>query len=444
MDKQKVKIILIAIAVLLAIFLLYRTLSRVSDNKTAAAGKIDSANADLTIKQNQDAYIAERELQKKSDEETKVGYLSEAQKADGIDSLNAYLATLKDAQKEKYKQTRSEYIRVMGVDPGLMSYEDLMQWQKDYISWSNLNNQYIKLTGETKSMLDPDYDTVEEMQAAVLSAKSAIENALDQAWIDEYELFCNDREGFKGVPYFSLPQLQKWLPSPDLLLPLQQHMTGLYDSYIAPNGKFVKATSAYKRLFNYFLNDEYIHNLNGNGELKHVRGCNDISDALYQELNGYSVNEFAMITGLLRQDGGVNVYTAVNTNNSVDKDSKTRFFNFYEASLGVAAFYYSYQNSTNIFGAIASLGISAAIQKNNKVKNYVPEHLNQLMSRMERGGEQTFTPFGYTVETMESLLARYSHDRYHFPDWVWESIELGQMDINDWINSDEYQNSIYK
>lgn len=437
MDKQKIKIILIAIAVLLAIFLLYRTLSKISDNKTSAAGKIDAANADLTIKQNQDAYIAERELQKKSDEESKIDLLSEAQRADGIDSLSAYLATLNDSQKEKYKKSRSNYITVMGVDPGLMSYEDLMEWQKNYIEWDNLNKQYIRITGDSKSILDPDFDTVDEMQAAVLSAESAVKNNWEQAWIDEYELFCHDREGLKGCPYIPLADLRKWLDSPEQLLPFQEYLTGRYNAFVS---RYSRLENTYKSVRDYF-NGGYINWKNSNKNFVH--GALDLPDGTYNELNSYGVNECCLLSKLINDNGGVSIYSKVNSFNK-PKEKRT-WYNLLDASLAVANFQMAYEEGTNILGAIASLGVSAIIQKNNKVRNYMPARLNNLMSRIEASATQTYTAFGATAEQLPlSVLPSYSHNLYGFSDWTWDAIESNSMTLEDFLESDEYKKSVIR
>lgn len=446
MDKQKIKIILIAVAVLLAIFLLYRTFSRISDNKTAAAGKIDSANADLTIKQNQDAYIASRENQKKTDEEKKVDMINDAQTAEGHVALDEYMDTLSDSQRELYKSMRSDYIRVMGVDPGVMSFPDLQKWSETYAVWSELNDRHLELTGQSKSFLDPDFDTVDEMKAALLTAESDIKTQWDRAWQDAYDEFYYGNESLNlkgcGDSGISLSTFQKWLDNPQLINEVQKDMVSAYNSYTTK--KLLKVTAAYNTLVSYFNEKRYIHNRSGNGEWKHVRGCNDISDALYQELNSFNVNDFALMTYWLRRDGGVTVYTAVNWNNSVDKDSKIVCTNFYDAALAVASFYYSYKESTNILGAIASLGISAAIQKNNKVLNYVPAHLNTLLRRIELGGQQTYTLYGWTKETIDWFVSGYSQRYYGFGDWWYSSIESGNNTLEEFLQSDQYTKNILK
>lgn len=443
MDKKKVKIILIAIACLLAIFLLYRTFSRISENKTSAAGKIDAANADLTIKQNQDAYVAERESEKKQDEASKNELINAVQKEQ---TVLEYIDTLPSSLKEEYKSMRTDYIRVMGVDPGAMSYRDLSEWWNTYAEWSELNDRYIELTNTSASFLDPDFDTVEEMKAAVKSAESSIENAYNKAWLDAYDIFCYGSEELKlkgcEDSGLTLGIFQKWFDNPAYINNVQRKLTDAYNSYTTQ--KVAKVSAAYNQLRAYFEEKRYIHNLNGNAEWNHVRGCNDISDALYQELYSFNTNDYALMTYWLRRDGGVTVYTAVNWNNSVDKDSKIVCTNFYDAALAVASFYYSYKESTNILGAIASLGISAAIQKNNKVLNYVPAHLNTLLSWMEQGGTLTYTMYGKVKEVMEFDVAAESQTIYGFSDLWWNRIEANETTLQDFLASDQYTKNIIK
>lgn len=250
MDKQKIKIILIAVAVLLAIFLLYRTFSRISDNKTAAAGKIDSANADLTIKQNQDAYIASRENQKKTDEEKKVGMLNDAQTAEGYLELSDYMDTLTDSQRELYKSMRSDYIRVMGVDPGVMSFADLQKWSETYAVWCELNDRYIELTGESKSFLDPDFDTVDEMKSAISAAEVEVLNGkaqLERKWRDAYEDFLNGFPEFRAI---SLDIIKRWLPYPEDMVDLKEDCRNLQLNFLEQ--RMPKLDRLFDRLKDYF------------------------------------------------------------------------------------------------------------------------------------------------------------------------------------------------
>jgi hypothetical protein len=222
MDKQKIKILLISLACVLAIFLIYKVIGKVADNKLEAQGKIDNFNADLENKKTLDVYTEQREQTGKSKESEKVDLIDDAQEAQGITTLSDYLATLTDEQKEKYNSMRSFYIRVMGVDPGVMSFDDLEKWVEMYEEWTDWNNLYLETTGSSKSILDPDYDTVEEMKAAVLSAQGMV----DQMWNDEYLLFVNGRPelNLRGCPYITAADLKKWLPDPRDILDFQYEM----------------------------------------------------------------------------------------------------------------------------------------------------------------------------------------------------------------------------
>ena len=74
MDKQKIKILLIALACVLALFLLYKVFGKVADNKLEVQGKIDSFNADMENKKTLDAYTEQREEVGKTAEEKKVDF----------------------------------------------------------------------------------------------------------------------------------------------------------------------------------------------------------------------------------------------------------------------------------------------------------------------------------------------------------------------------------
>mgnify|MGYP006346170037 CR=1 FL=1 len=64
MDKQKIKILLISLACVLAIFLIYKVIGKVADNKLEAQGKIDSFNADLENKKTLDGYVSVKKVGK--------------------------------------------------------------------------------------------------------------------------------------------------------------------------------------------------------------------------------------------------------------------------------------------------------------------------------------------------------------------------------------------
>lgn len=433
--KDKVKFGVAVFACILAIWILYKTLSKVSDNKTTAAGKIDAANADLEIQKGLDQYTSEREELSKSEEEQKVQMLEQTTIAGGYTNLEDYMNSLQESVRRTYESRRSEYIRVMGVDPGLMSYSDLNAWYEKYNQWTEYNRQYINLTGESKSILDPDYDTVEEMQAAVVSAEASIEHQKEEIedwWRDEYELFCNDREGLKGCPYIGLDDLRKWLQSPADILPFQEYLTGKYNSWML--NRRAKLDAAYKSLRQYF-NEGYINWKNSNKNF--VRGANDLPQGTYDEVSDFNVNDFCYTSLLLRNDGGVDIFSYVSSTNA--PHDKMNWTNWYDASLAVANFQYSYEEGTNILGAVLSFGISAAIQKNNKVREYMPDRLNKLMSRMEAAYTQNYTPFGHTQESLVDQLSYYSQELYGFNDYTLEMIMDNQMDLQDFLKSEEYK-----
>lgn len=431
MDKQKVKIILIAIAVLLTIFLLYRTLSRISDNKTTAAGKIDNANAELTIRQNQDAYTAQREEQKKKDEETKVGYLSEAQIAEGYLSLSDYLDSLSDNQKERYKAMRSDYIRVVGKDPGLMSYQDLEKWSEEYEKWESLNDRYVELTGKSKSFLDPDFDTVEEMEAAIVTAETDILNGklqLEKNWNDAYKDFIY---GLPDLKYVSLDLIKKWIAIPEDMQGLRDKFLGVQKAFVEQ--RMVKLDRLYDRLADYF-NGGYI--VWKSSAHRNVKGANDIPAGTLDEVQVLTYNDMAYLTDKLRQSGGVQIYTRVQGNNPSEKKT---FTNFVDACLAVASFQQQCEESVGVVGAIFSLGISAAIEKNNKVLNYMPARAKYVFERAEQASGLTWTTFDYTRDSLWVIVAHYSQNLYRYGDAMYESIEVGKATIWDWVESVDYK-----
>ena len=125
MDKSKVKFILIVFAVVLAIVILYRLFSGVAESTVEKKKAQDKADAELYAQMKKDEYTDGREEVGKNNEQDKVSVIEEANKAQGIETLDQYLSTQPDSVKKNYLDYRTQYIRVMDVDPGLMRYEDL-------------------------------------------------------------------------------------------------------------------------------------------------------------------------------------------------------------------------------------------------------------------------------------------------------------------------------
>lgn len=433
MDKSKVKFILIVFAVVLAIVILYRLFSGVAESTVEKKKAQDKADAELYAQMKKDEYTGGREEETKAIETQKIEFLENATIAEGYNSLEEYLDSFpNDSIRNNYLSFRSEFIRVMGVDPGIIRYNDLEEWYRNYQSWKGYNAEYIRLTGESKSFLDPDFDTPQEMAAAVVSAEAAIEEAKrlqEEMWIDEYELFCNDREGLKGCPYISLSACKKWLDSPEQLLPLQEYLTEKYNMFVTQ--RVDKLNSAFKSLKSYF-DGGYVRWKNNHKNF--VRGANDLPDGTYKEVYAFNLNDYCYTAELLRKSGGVNIWSRVDSFNA--PHDKLNYTNWLDAALAVANFNYSYEESINILGLILSSGISAAIQKNNKVRSYMPKRLNILMSRIEAAYYQHYTPFGETAERLESItLPAYSQGVYKFSDDVWNEIESNKMTLQNYLNS---------
>lgn len=232
MDKNKVTIILIALAVVLALFLLYQY----GKNKIETSDKLANADADLEIKKANDAYLSEKEeayrdrIVKPVTEGSYEDALQQTTIADGYTTLEEYRKTLTSGEKSEYDQTRAEYIKVMGKDPGLMSLDQLRDWWDDYYKWRYVNQQYLELTGESKSYLDPEFDSYEEMRAAYVSAKAAIEIAqkeADDKWLAAYTQLNTGSDGFQAFVGFTEDDLRKYCPTTAKLTAFHAYLQGL-------------------------------------------------------------------------------------------------------------------------------------------------------------------------------------------------------------------------
>lgn len=232
MDKNKVTIILIALAVVLALFLLYQY----GKSKIETSDKLANADADLEIKKQNDAYLSEKEeayRDRTVKEVTEGSYEDAFQQttiAEGYTSLQEYRNSLTEGEKVEYDNDRTKYIEVMGKDPGLMSLAQLREWYKNYSRWEYLNDQYIELTGESKSFLDPEFDTVEEMKAAVTTAKANIEIAeqlADNEWQEAYIQLNQGTDNLLGFHGFTEKDLKTFCPTTAKLAAFHTYLQGL-------------------------------------------------------------------------------------------------------------------------------------------------------------------------------------------------------------------------
>ena len=131
MDKSKVKFILIVFAVVLAIVILYRLFSGVAESTVEKKKAQDKADAELYAQMKKDEYTGGREEETKAIETQKIEFLENATIAEGYNSLEEYLDSFpNDSIRNNYLSFRSEFIRVMGVDPGIIRYNDLEEWYR--------------------------------------------------------------------------------------------------------------------------------------------------------------------------------------------------------------------------------------------------------------------------------------------------------------------------
>lgn len=191
MDKGKVKLILIALAVLLVIFLLYKIGSKAANNKLDLENKKANANADLEIQKELDEYAEKKRKQIKEEADELAALLSEKQKAQGIDDLSELYNSMTKEEQKEYDSLSSDYVSVMHTSPGLMSLVDLRKWSAKYQKWQEYNAEYMGLTANNTEFFDY-MDDPEALMAEILSARTAIEDAWDNAWRDECEYFHSD------------------------------------------------------------------------------------------------------------------------------------------------------------------------------------------------------------------------------------------------------------
>lgn len=398
MDKSKVKFILIVFAVVLAIVILYRLFSGVAESTVEKKKAQDKADAELYAQMKKDEYTDGREEVGKNNEQDKVSVIEEANKAQGIETLDQYLSTLPESIKKNYLDYRTQYIRVMDVDPGLMRYEDLSNWYSNYMAWKGTNDQYIRLTGQSLSILDPNYDTVEEVEAAIVTAQANIEEAkrqLELLWNKEYALFNNDREtddglAFKGVDFIPLNMLKKWLDNPMQLASLQDYLTGEYNLFVSSD--LVNIKGVFNQL-KQFWNDEGYIDWKSSAK-SDTRGVRAFDASMWSRIIGLGNNGILYLNTLISKDGGWDIYYKAKSNGHVDSGHRQKCSD------------------------LASMFECAANFEKSMGKSYTASVYNQYVSYANQLRSITGSPthFGFLKENAETMLAKYSQELYGLSD----------------------------
>lgn len=305
MDKGKIKLILIALAVLLVIFLLYKIGSKAADNKLDLENKRQNAAADLEIQKAADEYADEQYEKQMSALENKIELMTETQRADGINALDEYLGTLSTSQKDEYKFMRNKYISLMGKDPQLMPYDILKEWYEDYLVRVSLLNEYSDWGGDaTKiNIFDKEHDEVAEMNSLVNMQKAWALTAFDEAWRNAYTVFTGDADR-KVFNEYDEGLLRKWLPYPNDLIGFKESLVHRYENF----GIRAKDISAiFNQLWTFIDKEQFVQKSSAGN----IKRWIDIDTGLYNEIMAMTPNELRLMSDLLIKAGGVKIVTDV-------------------------------------------------------------------------------------------------------------------------------------
>lgn len=441
MDKQKVKIILIALAVLLAIFLLYRVASKASDNKLDLANKKANAEADLDIFKAQDEYADERLELKKSEVENKVVILSEKQKALGYETLSEYLNSLSNEERTEYEVLSTIYIDAMGVDPDMMSLTQLRLWKEKYDLFDVYRDYYGSLTGQDVDIYeyinDPD-----DLKILADKVAADIDYLLEKAFTDECELFHADvqagttgKENLIGVPgsYIDNAMLRAVFAHPSDIALFHADLT---DQARAWEDRKPLLDSAYTRLKKYFTSDWY----HWKTSLKvAIDGVNDLPADLYTVISSFRAVDFAYMSKKLKDEGGLQMWSRLGSNRA-PHDKKT-YYSFYEAAVNLANINYQAKTNKSFVLAVATVGVSLWAQNKTTLSSYIPSKINALMYRLEAAYNQVPNKFGDFDKDGMNTACNYAQRLYGFGDAFWYDLYEGKTTIQDFTDSDSYKKS---
>ena len=399
MDKSKVKYILIIVVVVLAIVILYRYFSGMAENAVEEEKQKGVADAQLYAKQQQDVYTDSREEVGRQLASQNTSAMEETVKAEtGAQTLEEYVGTLHSSVKNKYLSMRDNYIRVMGVDPGVIRYDALSDWYNQYNSWRGANDQYIQLTGESLSFLDPNTDTAEEVNAAIVTAKANIEEArrqLEMLWNKEYALFNNDREtddglAFKGVDFMPLNMLKKWLDNPMQLASLQDYLTGEYNLFVSND--YVNISGVFAHLKQFWNDEGYIEWRTS--QKSDTKGCRPFDTSFWNRIIGLGDNGILYLNTMISQDGGWNIFYRAKSNGHTDDGHRQKCSD------------------------LASMFECAAKFEKSMGRSFTQHVYDQYMSYAAQLRTISGSPthFGFLKEDAETMLSKYSQELYGLSD----------------------------
>lgn len=399
MDKSKVKYILIIVVVVLAIVILYRYFSGMAENAVEEEKQKGAADAQLYAKQQQDVYTDSREEVGRQLASQNTSAMEETVKAEtGAQTLEEYVGTLHSSVKSKYLSMRDNYIRVMGVDPGVIRYDALSDWYSQYNSWRGANDQYIQLTGESLSFLDPNTDTAEEVNAAIVTAKANIEEArrqLEMLWNKEYALFNNDREtddglAFKGVDFIPLNMLKKWLDNPMQLASLQDYLTGEYNLFVSND--YVNISGVFAHLKQFWNDEGYIEWRTS--QKSDTKGCRPFDTSFWNRIIGLGDNGILYLNTMISQDGGWDIFYRAKSNGHTDDGHRQKCSD------------------------LASMFECAAKFEKSMGRSFTQHVYDQYMSYAAQLRTISGSPthFGFLKEDAETMLSKYSQELYGLSD----------------------------
>lgn len=419
------KIGLIAVPCGLVVWLLYKTAKGFSKNAIAKDEKIKNQQAETEVdkirNEANEGYISKGQ----QEQQEKNKQLAEVQKSKGFATREEYVQYLRENEQSLKKEYGSgvadHYLRNIeihvseyGVDPGNISYDALQERIDMLQDWKKQAAEYRQLTGEQVSISNSNFDTVEEMEAAVISAKAEIEKAkeaLQKAWDEEYMIFASDDNVLgKSCKMISQENVQKWLLRPQDLAGVKLKMTDAYNNWACVSQP--KLEKIKLQLKNLFTDEHYIVWKSGaKKSIKYVGSAVSLL-SLYRNL---SVPERIYLDNLL---GDGKILGSV----AYDVKDKNNFSSKYRKPV---------YNMNDAARCVVSL--SKAVKSNNNRKEW--ESIESL-SRNVVG--LSVNEFGLSLpDGPLNALKAYSQNLYGYSDSDFEKIENGQIELSDIVSVEE-------
>ena len=381
MDKGKIKLILIALAGLVVLFLLWKILNKTADSKLEASNKLNQANADLEIERMYDEYEEEVIEKLKGREEAKNELLSEKMKAEGIETLADYKATLSPEDIEKYDTLSSKYISATTKSPNLMTVEDLEAWNDKYEAWKEAADKYVRFGGDIDkiSFLNEKTDEPREIDSIIMQKLIPEKNAMYEA---EYSVFKNGSDTLAAIITPAL--VRKWLFDPTLLRNLKEELLASTTDWASLHAPFVN--NLWSEIYVHFDQMKYVDRKRSGNIVR----FNNLPEGILTKMRQLTKNQIAYLNILA--NNGILIPTEVKSNELKGKSK------IYMRSI------------TDILEGVASCRAQSNGKSPSAKEDYMWQNYKDARTISKSVPASEFTPYGYTKTQLVNNFIQFAID----------------------------------